>query len=230
MPAASEPAKRPSYVPEAHWDTAAGKIKDEAALAKFVNDHIAFKAAEDSRLLTLPQKPEDYKLALSKEFKPPPGIEFVPNENDPILPQARAFAKKHGLTQEAFSELVDLHAAGQIGTQQAIANAKTAELQKLGAAGTARMDAATTWLKAQLGDELGKEVTTYLYTAKQVEAVEKLIANFRTQGAGGYTPQHAEIDRIGKLSDAEIAKMSPSERLAYASKFPQPAQQNGAAR
>lgn len=209
-------------MPEAHWDGTAGKVKDDAALAKFVNDHVAFKAADDSRRLTLPQKPEDYRLELTKSFKAPQGIEFKPNENDPVLPMARAFAQKHGLTQDAFSELVDLHAAGQVGTMQAISNAKTAELGKLGATGTARMDAATTWLKAQVGDDLGKEITSYLFTAKQVEAVEKLMANFRTQGGGSYTQQHSEVNQPGKASQAEYDAMSPGERHEYAKKFPQP--------
>jgi hypothetical protein len=209
-------------VPEAHWDATAGKVKDEGALAKYVNDHVAFKAAEDSRRLTLPQKPEDYKLELSKNFKAPQGVEFKPNENDPVLPLARAFAKKYELSQDAFSELVDLHAAGQIGTMETIKNAKAAELQKLGATGTARMDAAMTWLKAQVGEDLGKHFTQFLYTAQQVEAIEKLMANFRTQGAGSYTPQHGEERTPGKVSQEEYAAMSPGERHEYAKKFPQP--------
>lgn len=109
------------------------------------------------------------------------------------MAQARAYALKHNLSQEGFSELLALDAASQIGTQESIKNAKADQLGKLGAAGTARMEAATTWLKAQLGEELGKEFTTYLYTAKQVEGVEKLMSNFRGQGTGTYTPQHGQV-------------------------------------
>lgn len=211
-------------MPEAHWDASAGKVKDEAALTKFVNDHIAFKAAEDSRRLTLPAKPEDYKLALSKDFKPPQGVEFVPNDNDPILPQARAFAQKHGLTQEAFSELVDLHAAGQIGTQQAITNAQAAEVAKLGTNGTARKTAVDTWLKAQVGDDFGGEISRFTFTAKQIQAFEALMAKGRTQGAASPNNTGREPPtEPGKVAPEQYAKMTPAQKLDYARQFPQPA-------
>lgn len=216
---------------EQHWDAQTGKIKDETAFAKDINDLVSFKAAEDSRKLTLPQKPEDYKLALPQDFKAPDGIEFTPNENDPILPQAKAFALKHGLSQDAFSELVGLHAAGQIATKQMIDNAKAAEVQKLGATGTARKTAVDTWLAAQLGDELGKHMSQFTYTAKQIEGFEKLIANARTQGAHSFSHQHREpSDAPGKVSDEQWNKMTFGERQAYAAKFSQPGQQaNGRA-
>ncbi len=187
-----------------------------------MNDHVAFKAAEDSRRLTLPQKPEDYKPALSKNFKAPEGIEFVPDENDPLLPQARAFAQKHGLSQDAFSELMDIHAAGQVGNMQMVNNAKAAEVQKLGPTGTARKTAVDTWLSAQVGEDLGKEMSKYTFTARQIEGFEKLMAVFRTQGASGFDPRHSEVNQPGKVSDAEYNAMTFAEKRAYADKFGNP--------
>jgi hypothetical protein len=209
-------------VPEAHWDGTAGKIKDEAAYTKWINDHVAFKAAEDSRRLTLPQKPEDYKPTVTKDFKPPQGIEFVPNENDPLLPHARAFAQKHGLSQDAFSELMDLHASGVVSSMQAINNAKASELAKLGTNGVARKTEVDRWLQSQVGDELGAEISKYTFSAKQIEGIEKLMANWRTQGQGSFSPQHRESEQPGKVSDAEYESMSFSEKRAYAAKFGNP--------
>lgn len=223
--ATTEPAKRPAYVPETHWDGTTGKIKDEGAFAKFVNDHVAFKAADDSRRLTLPQKPEDYKLALTPNFKAPQGIEFVPNENDPILPQARAFALKHGLSQDAFAELVDLRAAIDIGNRQLIDNAKAAELQKLGPTGTARKTAIDTWLTATLGDELGMEMLKYTFSAKQVQAIEKLMDVFRTQGVAPLDQRHRETGDPQKVSDEVYDKMSFAEKREYAAQFGNPTAQ-----
>lgn len=149
----------------------------------------AFKAADDSRRLTLPQRPEDYKLELSKNFKPPQGIEFVPDDKDPILPQAREFAKKHGLSQEAFSELVDLHAAGQIGSKQGIENAKAAEVQRLGANGTARMTAINTFVAAipHVSEAEAKVFESFMLSADQAVVMEKIMAHFRNQGGGTFT-------------------------------------------
>lgn len=225
IPSSPAPAtpSRPAYIPETHWDAQGGKVKDEAAFAKFINDHVAFKAADDSRRLTLPAKPEDYKLELPKDFKAPQGIEFKLNDQDPLLPQARAFAHKYGLPQEAFQDLLSLDAASKIGSQQNIDTAKAAEVAKLGVNGTARKTAVDTWLKAELGDDLGAEMSRFTFTAKQIEGIEKLMAKARTQGGTGPGVPHREPpDAPGKVSDEEYGRMSFTERQAYAARFPQP--------
>lgn len=223
---AAAKAERPAWAPETVWDGDKGSFKPEAET--YFKELTAFKAAEDSRKLTLPTKPEELTLSLPADFKAPEGIEFVPNENDPILPQARAFALKHGLTKDAWSELLALHAAGQVSTTQTINNAKAAEVQKLGVNGTARKTAVDTYLIAELGEDLGKEMSKYTFTAKQIEGFEKLMAKVRTQGNGTFTPQHRDEQAPGKKTDAEISKMTFTERREYAAKFPQPAlQANG---
>jgi hypothetical protein len=225
--AATKPS-RPDWLPESHWDAEKG-IKPE--FGQHFRDLTAFKAAEDSRKLTLPQKPEDYKPTNTKDFKAPQGVEFVPNENDPLLPQARAFAAKHGLSQDAFSELMDLHAAGQISNKQMIENAKAAEVQKLGVNGVARKTAVDTWLIANLGEDLGKEMSRFTFTAKQIEAFETLMARARTQGAHNFTHEHREPPPDqGKVTDDQWKTMSPAQRLDYSRRFDQSQfQKNGAA-
>lgn len=203
---------RPDWLPETHWDAEKG-IKPE--FGQHFRDLTAFKAAEDSRKLTLPAKPEDYKLELTKNFKPPQGVEFKPNENDPVLPQARAFAQKYGLTQEAFSELVDLHAAGQVSSMQAINTAKAAEVTKLGPNGTARVTAAQTWMAA-VDPDLGKHFSDFLFTEKQVLFVEKLMARERTQGAASPNNSGREPPQEqGKWSQAQYDAATPAQRLDY---------------
>jgi hypothetical protein len=212
-------------LPESFFDPATG-IKPE--FGQQYRDLVAFKATEDSRKLTLPQKLEDYTLSLPKDFKAPEGIEFVPDEKDPLLPQARAFAQKNGLTVDAFHELMGMHAAGQIGQQQNIAAAKAAEVTKLGVNGTARKTAVDTWLVAQVGEDFGKEMSKFTFTAKQVEGFEKLMAIGRQQGASGFSHQNREppIEQ-GKVDQATYDKFSYTEKKDYAARFPQ---SNGDAR
>lgn len=214
-------------MPENFFDPEKG-IKPEFGQA--FRDLQAFKAADDSRRLTLPAKPEDYKLELPKDFKAPEGIEFVPNDKDPILPQARAFAQKYGIPQDGFAELVALHAAAQIGQQTNIAAAKAAEVTKLGPNGTARKTAVDTWLVAQVGEEMGNELSRFTYTATQIEAFETLMAKARTQGASSFSHQNREPPKEqGKWTEEQYKAASPAARLDYARQFPQP-QTNGAAR
>lgn len=181
----------------------------------------------------MPQKPEEYALRLPKNYQAPQGIEFVPNDSDPLLPQARQLM--HDIDQgrlsgqDAFEQIVGLYAASKVSTQQQITDAKAAEVQKLGANGTARKSAADTWLRAELGDEHGAEMSKYLFSAKQVEAVEKLIAKARTQGAHSYSNQHRDPDTPPTLSDSDYEKLTFAEKREYAAKHQQPAP-NGAGR
>lgn len=169
--------------------------------------------------MTLPQKVEDYPAALPAEFKAPQGVEFKLDEKDPSFAAARAFALENGLSKDAFGKLVSIYAGAKVGELTSINAAKAAEIQKLGAAGEARMTAVKNWLNGTVGEELGKHFSTFLYTAKQVEVVEKLMERFRTQGAGSYTPSREPGEPAGKLSDAEVAKMTYSQKKDYAARM-----------
>lgn len=189
-------AERPDYVPEAHWDTEKGTAKD--TFGQFVKDHVAFKAAEDSRRLTLPQKPEDYKLALPKDFKPPEGIEFKLDEADPLYAQARTWAKENGLSQDAFEKGIGMIAASKVADAQTIKNARDAEIGKLGANGSARVTAITQWMDAKGYAPL----KNMLVTAEMVETFEKLMRD--TQGGAAFSQQHREsAPEAGKIPGIE---------------------------
>lgn len=214
-------------MPEAHWDATAGKIKDEKALAAYVNEHVAFKAAEDVKRLSNPASPDAYKVELPKDFKPPEGVEFKFRDNDPLLAQAKTMAHEMGISQENFSRLLGLYAGAQVADQATITNARNAEIAKLGAAGTARVTAVTTFFKAMLGDQEGAQFSSRMFTARDVEIAEKLITRFSSQGGapfngGGRTPP----DVPGRVDSATYDKMTYTEKKEYTARFPQT---NGAA-
>jgi hypothetical protein len=224
-------AARPEYVPENFWDTTGGKIKDDKAFGSWINEHVAFKAADDSRKLSLPQNADAYKVELPADFKPPEGIDFKFKSDDPLLSQARTMAHKMGISQESFSSLLGLYAGGQVATQQQIQAARTAEVAKLGTTGPARVAAVTTWAKAILGDAGGAQFAARMFTAGDVENVEKLITRFGSQGSGAFRTTGREADVAGRLPDGEAGEkqwssMTYSQRKEYAEKFPQ---SNGAA-
>lgn len=210
---------RPEWVPEAHWDGEKGAFKD--TFSQHYNDLVAFKAAEDSRRLTLPPNPEGYKQELSKDFKVPEGMEFKLDEADPALKAFSTWAHKAGLTQDQYSEALGVYASQQLGLQQNIATAKAAEVQKLGATGAERKTAVDTWLKAQLGEELGKHMSEFTFTAKQVEAFEKIMQRFTSQGAANFSSAHRDVSANGRVSEAEYAAMTPAQRWDYARGFDQ---------
>jgi len=217
---------RPEYVPEAHWDATAGKIKDDKAFSAHLNEIISRDAAERIRKSTLPASPDAYKSELPKDFTPPAGLEFKLNESDPILAQARTLAHEMGIGQEGFSKLLGLYAGSQISTQQSITAARDAEIAKLGATGPARIDALSTFFTAQLGGSEGKQFMSRILTASDVAIAEKLVAKIANSG-GNFTTRGREAqNQSGVLSDEQYAKLSPAARLDYArsrdqSKMPQ---------
>jgi hypothetical protein len=230
QPSASQAASqttttRPDWLPESHWDATANSIKPE--FGAHYKELAGFKASEDSRRLTLPQKPEEYDFALPKDFKPPEGIEFKLDPNDPLASEARKFAIEAGLSKEQFSKLLAIHAAGQIGSAQAIDNAKRAEVEKLGVNGPARKTAVDTFIASVPGvsaDE-AKAFSQFMFTASQVQVIEKVMAHMRSQGVAPMRP-NPDAPTKPTVSDAEWNSWSYARQKEYAAAHPQP---NGSA-
>lgn len=226
--ATAEPPKRADWQPEKYWDSAKNEFNG-ASFRKDFDELTAFKAADESRRLTLPQTDDAYKVELPSSFKAPEGVEFKIEADNPLWAQGRAWARKHGLTQEAFSEAIALVAGDRIGTQTSIKQAFDAEVAKLGAAGPQRVDAVTQWISAMGGDKHGAALARVMKmapVASTIEAFEALMQRFQTQGAGTFTTRGREADQQSRVSDADYEKMTYTERKEYAARFPQG---NGAA-
>lgn len=207
---------RPEYVPESYWDATAGKVKDDKAFAGFINEAVAFRAAEDVKRLSLPQTPEAYKVELAADFKAPEGIKFEFRQNDPLLAQARTMAHTMGISQENFSKLLGLYAGAQVATQQEINTARNAEIAKLGTTGPARVTAITTWMKSILGEAEGAQLASRMFTARDIEIAEKLVTRFASQGGGSFRQTGREADNGSKVDDATWDRMSYGEKKSYA--------------
>lgn len=227
----AEAPQRPDWVPDQFWDDKAG-VKGKDLRTQF--DQLSqFHAAEQVRRNSLPASPDAYKLELGKDFVMPEGMgEWKFDEADPLLPQARQVmhdidtGKISG--QEAFSKLLGLYAAAQVGDAQKIKTARDGEVAKLGANGPARVDAVINWARATVGDADAKALSSMLVTAGHVTAFENLIKKF-AGASNGFSPQHREQSNEGKLSDADYDKLTPRQKMEYAQKFPQPGQTNGRA-
>jgi hypothetical protein len=172
------------------------KIDDAEYGAQELRDALAERAVRRSRELTRPQKAEDFKLATTPNFQPPAGLDFKLDPDDPAVGMYRAFALKNGFTQDQFTEGLDLVASLRVGEAHAVSKAKAAEVAKLGAAGTQRIDTVTTWLAAMTGDN-GAAMVRVLQmcpVADTIVAFESLMQRFQTQGAGAYTPTGRRVE------------------------------------
>ena len=62
-------------MPDSFFDPTKGEIKG-AELRAHLDELATFKAAEDSRKLTLPASPDAYQVALPEGFTPPVGVAY----------------------------------------------------------------------------------------------------------------------------------------------------------
>src|SRR5262249_34004110 len=151
----TEPPKPADPPAETPAKAASGKYRfGELELStQEISDLIAHKAARDAGKLSAPQSPDAYKVELPATFQKPQGVDLQLNQNDPMWPQARAWAHKNGLSQEAFVEAIGLVAGRDLITQQQVTTARNAEVAKLGATGPARLDAVEAFYRGLLGSD-----------------------------------------------------------------------------
>ena len=166
-----------------------------------------FKSEQDVRKSGLPSSPEAFEAKLSPSFQPPVnGVTFEFDANSPALANVRKVALKHALSQEAFSDLLDVYAAEKIGEQAGTVRAREANLQQLGAAGPQRISAISTWLKSIAGKD-GADVATFIQNypaAPIVRAMETVIRRFSSQGGADFSQSHRDqAEDQGKIAGYE---------------------------
>jgi len=195
---------------------------DGPAFRASYDELAAFRAADTVRRSTLPSSPNDYKAELPADFKAPEGVSFQFKTDDPLLAQAQAVAHKAGITQEQFSQLLGIYAGAQVSTQQQITTARNAEIQKLGAAGPARVDALTTFFRAYLGEQDGNAMMARAFTAADVQRLEKMVSKITGQGSAPFRGNGREPPQPeGRLSREQIERLTPAQRLDYSRQFDQ---------
>lgn len=211
-PATTAPA-RPDGIPDERWDATANSLKlspeEYATERKQFNELATWKAAEDVRKGALPQTPDAYKTELPADFKPPAGVEFKLDPANPALGQLKAVAHKHGLTQDAVSELIGVYAGNEVGSAAEISAARAAQVTKLGPTGPARIDAVTRFLKASGMESL----ISGIHTAQQVETWENHITKLTSQGSAVFSQSHRAAPDGDKIPGFENMSFS-QQRLA----------------
>lgn len=214
-PGPSSPAERPDFFPESHWNAETG----EPNLQSLVDDWQGLNAKVGEMEAARPVAPESadkYEIKLPEGFKTPDGAEIaLMADDDPIMGETvkalREFAHTNGFSQEQFSGLVALKAQADIAEQTALGEASKAEMESLGANGTARVDGITRFLVGHLGETKAKSLLGTLFTKAQVEAYETLIHKFTSKGVpspkpggepGGASNRAEEISQLGQISSA----------------------------
>lgn len=179
---------------------------------------IAEKAQADLRKAQMPTAPEAYEAKLPEGMQLPAGVEFSFNTEDPAYAAVRNWAHAQEFTQAQFSELLGHYANSEAAKQVMIGNAAKAEVEKLGAMGTARVTAVDQWLRGTLGDDLGTAVRGMMVTARIVQGLEKLMTKMATQGHAsfrqdGREPQSNSKGPLSSMSEEQYNATSAQERF-----------------
>ena len=199
---------------------------DGPAFRASYDELAAFKAGQDVRRSTLPQKPDDYKAELPADFKVPDGIKYEFKPNDPLLYQARQLfhdidqGKISG--QEAFSKGLALFASGQVSNAQQMQEAQNAEIAKLGANGPTRVAAVRQFWRGYLGEAAGERRFGRIWNAQDVIDAEHEIMKITSQGGAPFRGNGREPPQpAGRLSREQIDRLTPAQRLDYARQWDQ---------
>lgn len=173
-------------------------------------------AANESRRLALPQKPEDVKLDLPADFKLPQGVDF---KFDPAKPEYNKFRElivSEGISQATATKLTGLFAEIMVGDQASIQAFEAAEMTKLGANGTARATAVKTGFTGMIGETLANHLQVMTRTAGGVQALEAVLAKFSSQGAAPFSQAHRDpVGNTTKPTEEQWSKMNARERMDY---------------
>lgn len=128
---------------------------------------------------------------------------------DTLLEDIRHLRRQLALAEGA---MIAIGVQADIAEKSSITEALTKQREELGAKATERVNAVTTWLGAKIGGELAGALAPMLYTAKQVQAFEKLMLLNR-----GAVPGNPGGGRDGMGGSTQIEgydKMNFRQRMA----------------
>lgn len=188
-PAAPAAPARPDALPETYWDEATGAVKPEAfsRLAEL-------EAAEVARAAAVP---EAYELKLAE---PIVGLDGKAVEFDPADPLAAAVLpvfKKHGLSQDAVSDVLSAFAAQEIEAAKESQAFVAAEQVKLGAEHAKRTAALHATVTAAVGAEAAETLRLSMGSAAAVIALEQLVSKVTGAAISAGPPATPDSDLDG---------------------------------
>jgi hypothetical protein len=219
---ATTPGDPPTPAPAAGEKVKVGSL--ETSEAELV-DLLKFKADRLAQQVGVPPDPSGYKAELPAELQLPPGVKVEIDPKNPAIIDFFKYAHSRGYGQQDVSAMLGFFASHQAKEQAEFRAAIDAEVKKCGPNVTARVDAISTWLRAELADdELVKPMLATLVTDRQLRAWEKIAGKRTTQGAASFSQAHRANDPVapGRVSDEDYNKMTPAQKMAYAKQFPQP--------
>lgn len=195
-------------IPDAFWDAASGGPN----LGALVKSHADLRRKLSEQR---PEVPEAYDLAVPQDL----AERVRPDADDPLAKSAMDWAKKHGLGQEAFSELAALY-YGRLAEGAIDRDAEVGKLKSVfGAKVERELEGLGRWVEGLLGDALSgnPEVTAALHRLTSTADGVLLVKAFKDRLAEPGLPSFRDGGRSA-LDAAALRALQASE--AYLSGDP----------
>jgi hypothetical protein len=179
------------------------------------------KATADLRATQVPADAAAYEPRLPEGIKLPGDLQFKVDAADPALQDLRGLAKRIGLTQSEFSDVLAVYAGSEARKEAEFRTAMAGELTKMGANATMRVTAIETGLRGLLGDDLGGAMKSMIVSEKLARGFETLLQKFASQGVAsfrqdGREPPNPNRGPLSSMSEAEYNALTPAEKYSIA--------------
>jgi hypothetical protein len=193
------------------------KFGDVELTGEEISGLLERRAVEDLRKTQIPAEGA-CEAKLPEGSKLPGDFKFEVNAADPAFKDLAAWGAKAALSQDQFSELLQIYAGDRARELDALRTASAKNLAALGAHAQSRLTAVDQWIRGVVGDTLGKEMRGMLVTARIIEGFEKIINRHTSQGTASFRQDGREPPPAGKgplssMPDAEYDALSAQERF-----------------
>lgn len=209
----TETTERPENVPDKFWDDETKTIKHDDVLKSY--------SELEKKFSSFTGAPDEYVAALSDDIKEQ-GVELI--DDDPMIEQAKTFAKEAGMNQDGFSKMLNLYAMSKIAETKAAQEAMTADIASLGDNADRRLNNLTQWATANLSTDLQEGFKDLAVSADAVQALEQIISmtrNASVQVANASPSPSVTAEEVAKLQFAKddhgnrLIQVNPDHKAKY---------------
>lgn len=172
----SDPAGKPSWLPEKFWNADLGQPRAEIMAKSFTELEGKFRQKTDAlkdeiRREMIAAAPEEYAVNLREDLEIPDNIQLDFGKDDPLVSWFFGFAKENGMSQEMVDRALNEYVSIELKSLPDV----EAEIAKLGDHGQDRLMRVHSWMESRLSKDQLASMSGLMSTAEQVEALEALM-------------------------------------------------------
>lgn len=194
--------ERPENVPDKFWDSETKTVKHDDVLKSY--------SELEKKFGSFTGAPDEYVASLSDEIKEQ-GVELI--DDDPMIDEAKAFAKEAGMSQDGFSKMMNLYALSKLAETKANEESMAADIASLGDNADRRINNLSQWANANLPTDMQEGFKDLAVSADAVQTLEQIVAMTRNSSVQVNEATTSPSVTIEELHAVQFAKDEHGNRL-----------------